>query len=815
MLRNLLKIAFRNIWKNKMFSLINIVGLSIGLSAAFVIGVMIYYDLTFDDFHKDGSRIYRVTTEFTSPDGSFYNRATSIPLGDALKERAAGIETIGTFFGAYMDKVENRETSKVFKNSDDDMVFADASYFELFNYEWLAGANDELLSNPNEVILTKIRAGKYFPDTDYRKVVGKTLVYNDSLPVKVVGVVADLEQRSDFYFKEFLSVKTANNTGQKDQVFSDEWNNTNSFSQLFLKVGENGNVTDIQKQLDVLADEHKDKALADMGQGRIFHLQPLGDLHFDKDFGVFDGTDYQASKTLLVSLAIIALFLLTLGCINFINLNTAQATQRAKEIGIRKTLGSSKKQLVFQFLGETFLLTLAAALFSLFLSYWMLQVFADFMPQGVNFDLFKSPLLVFAIVLLLFLVTFFSGFYPALYLSRFKPILVLKNQVFPGENKAGLRRYLTVFQFTVAQIFIIATLIVGKQLNYVMSKDMGFRTEAITNVRLPYQDKSIGKRNGFVKEIKALPQVAQVSLGWIPPASNSNRSAMVTYINDGEETHTSLQLLTADLNYRDLYGIQLLAGRDRLNDTIDEYVINETYSKILGFKNPVDAIGAMLKVNDEQIPVVGVMKDFNQGSLRNTIKPMALEGDRYRKQRSQFSMVHIALQESTSQWSETIEKIEKSYNSFYPEADFKLNFFDEEIKRFYEQERRTSVLLSWAMGLAIVISCLGLLGLVIYTTERRTKEIGIRKVLGATLTQLNFLLCKELLILVGIAFAIASPIAWWGMNSWLQNFAYKTELSWWIFVLSGCAMLLISLIIISFRTIAAVNRDPVKSLRTE
>ena len=816
MFRNYLKIAFRSILKHKVFSLINIIGLSIGLSSAFVIGAIIYYDMTFDKFHEDGERIYRVTTEFTSPEGNYFNHGASIPLGDALQEKVTGIESIGTFFMAYMDKIENRNTSKTFKNSEVDIVFADASYFELFTYEWLAGTKRELLFNPNEVVLTRNRAAKYFPDIDPGQVIGKTLIYNDSITVKVTGVVADIKQRSDFYFKEFLSVKTAKNTDQENQVFSDEWNNTSSFSQLFLKVAKNSDVAGIQKQLDVLAKEHADENLAEMGQRRNFHLQPLADIHFNQSYGVFDGTDYQASKTLLIGLALIALFLLVLGCINFINLNTAQASQRAKEIGIRKTLGSSRKQLVFQFLGETFLLTIAAAVLSLFFSYWMLGVFADFMPQGINFDLFGSPILLLSILLLLFLVTFLSGFYPALFLSHFKPISVLKNQVLPGNNKAGLRRYLTVFQFTVAQIFIIATLVVGKQLYYVMNKDMGFKTEAITNIRLPYQDKSVSKRIAFTETIKALPQVNQVSLGWITPASNSDRSAKVTYIEGEKESHTSLQLLTADLNYLELYDIDLLAGRDRLNDTISEFVINETYSKILGFVNPADAIGKTLDINDEQIPIVGVMKDFNQRSLRNSIKPMALEGDRYRSKRSLFNMAHIALQSETSaDWPETIEKIEQVFNSFYPDANFELNFFDEDIKRFYEQERRTSVLLQWAMGLAIAISCLGLLGLVIHTTERRTKEIGIRKILGASLAQLNLLLCKEFLILVGIAFAIAAPIAWYGMDSWLQDFAYKTDISWWIFLLSGAVMLLIALIIVSIRTIIAANRDPVKSLRTE
>lgn len=815
MYKNYLKIALRSIWKNKIFSLINIIGLSIGLSASFVIGVIVYYDLTFDKFHTDGNNIYRVTTEFTSTEGNYFNHGASIPLGDALKENTPGITAIGTFFMAYIDKAENKAADISFKNIKD-AVFADASYFELFEYKWLAGNKEELLSNPNEVILTKKRAAKYFPGTTPEKVIGKTLVYNDSLLVKVTAIVADFEQRSDFYFKEFLSVKTANNTRQKEQIFNDEWNNTSSFSQLFLKVAENGDLASIQKQLDALAKEHQDKTLADIGQGRIFHLQALGDLHFNQNFGVFDGTDYHASKTQLISLALIALFLLLLGCINFINLNTAQATQKAKEIGIRKTLGSSKKQLVFQFLGETFLLTVSAAAVSIVISFWLLRYFSDFMPQGVNFDLFSTPEVLISIVVLLGVVTLLSGFYPALVLAQLRPVLVLKNHGTQGDNKSSLRKYLTVFQFVVAQIFIISTLVVAKQLHYVMNKDMGFKTEAITNVRIPFQDKSMSKRYGFVEAVKALPHVSQASLGWIPPASNSNRSTIVTYVNDKQEIHTSLQLLTADLDYLKVYGIQLMAGRDRLNDTINEYVINETYSKVLGFKNPVDALGKIVKTNNEQIPIVGVMKDFNQRSLRTSIKPMALEGDRYRGQGSQFNMAHIALQgETSAYWPATIKKIEKAYKTFYPEAEFELNFFDESIKRFYEQDRRTSILLKWAMGLAIGISCLGLLGLVIYSTERRRKEVGIRKVLGATLAQLNLLLCKEFLVLVGIAYAIAAPIAWWGMSNWLEDFNYKTELSWWIFVISGMAMLLIALVVIVIRTIVVANANPVQSLRTE
>jgi ABC-type antimicrobial peptide transport system permease subunit len=418
------------------------------------------------------------------------------------------------------------------------------------------------------------------------------------------------------------------------------------------------------------------------------------------------------------------------------------------------------------------------------------------------------------IVILLLLVTLLSGFYPALVLSHFKPIYVLKNQVLNGNKKSTLRKSLTVFQFVIAQIFIIATILVGKQMNFLMNKDMGFKTEAIAFVNA-WEDPDLNKRINFMEEIKSLPQVSLASLGWNPPASNSMSATYITYIRDDKEIHTKVELLFGDLNYRKLYDIKLLTGRERLNDTIKEYVINETYSKILGFKNPEDAIGQSLKVNDQFIPIVGVMKDFNQRSLRSVIQPMALVGDRNRSERSQFNTIHFSLQGSSENWPDAVTKIETIWKTIYPKSDFELKFVDESVKQFYEQEQKTSVLLKWATGLAILISCLGLLGLVIYTTERRTKEIGIRKVLGASLAQLNFLLCKEFLVLVGIALLIAGPIAWWGLQLWLETFAYKTILSWWVFILSGMAMIGVALVVMSIKTMASARANPVKSLRTE
>ncbi len=815
MLRNYLKIAFRNIWKNKAFSLINIIGLSIGLSAAFVIGAMIYYDLTFDTFHKDGERVYRVVTQFSSPQGNFSNSGITVPLAQALKEKAPNVETVSPFFTNPPYKVENKETDKVFMEPEN-VIYSTIGHFQIFEYNWVAGDEKSALAHPNEVVLTENRAHIYFPDIPSGEIIGRTLIYNDSVPTTVTGVVENFKNRTDLIFEEFISVNTLGTNGLKGLLGDDGWSSTNNASQLFIKLKPNTDVTALQKQLTALAKEHQDEEMVSFGHGQNFHLQPLSDIHLNPDYGTYDYSRVQASRPVLISLAFVALFLLLLGCINFINLNTAQATQRAKEIGIRKTLGSSRKQLIYQFLGETLILTLAAAIVSIMLSHWLLRFFVDFMPQGVGFGIFKNPVLIVLVIGLLLVLTLLSGFYPALVLSHFKPVSVLKNQILPGNNKGSLRKYLTVFQFAVAQIFIIATLLVGKQLNFLMTKNMGFETDAIAYVRTPYHDRSMDKKLRFMEEIKAIPQINAITLGGNPPASGGTHASAVLYKDGETEIRSDLQLLYGDANYLKLYKLKLLAGRTPLNDTIREYVINKTFMKQLGFEAPEEAVGKLLGEGEYAYPIVGVMDDFYQRSLRTGIEPMALIGDWDRKEYSQFTTLHLSFDpDRAGEWTQNIAKLERAWENTYPDFEFAPKFMDDTIKQFYEQERKTSVLLAWATGLAIAISCLGLLGLVIHTTERRTKEIGIRKILGATLAQLNLLLCKEFLMLVGIAFAIAAPIAWWGMDNWLQDFAYKTELSWWVFVLSGVAMLLIALVIISIRTIATANRNPVKSLRTE
>ena len=812
MIRNYLKTAWRNLWKNKLFSLINVISLAIGLSASFVIGLMVYHEFTFDKFHEDVDQIFRVTTEYTSPDDKYYSRGVASPLRETLKEGVPGIEITSAFYTADPATVKVSETGQRHRNLEN-VVYADENYFKLFNYNWVIG-NSNSLKEPNEVVLTEERASKYFPDHSPEQIVGKILTYNDSINAKVTGIVENFQQRSDFIFEEFISLRTAAQTDLKDQVFNDSWGNTTSASQLFIKVAENASTADIQKRLDAISKEKENENAAKYQEYRNFLLQPLSNLHFNVDYGIFDSSTPPANKSTLISLAFIALFLLLLACINFINLNTAQATQRAKEIGIRKTLGSSRNQLIFQFLGETFLLTLFAALVSFFLADWLLKIFADFTPKELDLNLIYNPVVLISVVLLLLLVTLLSGFYPALVLSHFKPVSVMKDQGFRDRGKATIRKYLTVFQFVIAQVFIIATILVGRQIHFLMNKDMGFKTEAIAYISTPWKDPSMDKRQRLMREIKEIPQVIDASLGSFTPASGNINSTITNYFDGEKEIRTDLQLLHGDPNYLKLYDIELLAGRNLRNDTVREFIINQTYAKQLGFQDPNEVVGEFLKYGEDSYPIVGVMEDFHQRSLKSPIVPMALIGEWSGRRYASLNTIHFSLK-TNSDWSTVMATAEKAWKKTYPDADFEVKFMDETIQNFYTRERSTAKLLNWATGLSVLISCLGLLGLVIYTTERRRKEIGIRKVLGASLLQLNYLLCKDFMILVGLAFLIAAPIAWWGLSEWLQDFAYRTSLSWWIFILSGAAMLFVAIVIMSVRTLKMAMSNPVESLKTE
>ncbi|CAM4281260.1 ABC transporter permease [Gillisia limnaea] len=815
MFRNYFKIAWRNLWNNKLFSLINVISLAIGLSASFVIGMMVYYDFTFDKFHTDGDRIYRVTTQFNDPEGDYFSSGIPFPLVDAVKNEVSGLETAAFFHQFTSVNVKPTGTKDLFKQQDF-VVFTDQGYFDLFDYYWLAGSAQKTLSQPNEVVLTEARAKLYFPNLSPSQVMGKTLNYNDSIPAVVTGVVANFAERSDLVFQEFLSLDTASQTNIHHQISGNNWYGVYNSSQLWIKIEKGTLLNNFQAQLDDIAGKHQMEEDLKFGSSREFYSQPLNNLHFNSELGIYDPDKAVADKDVLTMLGLVAMFLLLLGCANFINLNTAQASKRAKEIGIRKTLGSSKGQLIFQFLGETFLLTLIAGAVSIILSMWLIRIFEDFIADGIDISLLMNPVILLSIGTLLVIVTIAAGFYPGIVLSKFNPVRVLKGKHTEAGGKNQLRKFLTVFQFTIAFVFIISTFLVGKQIGFLINKDMGFKTESVAFIETPHYVSSLADQELLSQKLANLSQLKKVSLGGQSPASFDQSATAFVSNYDGIERETSVRLLFGDTEYLDLYEIPLLAGRKPLNDTIKEVVINTKALEKMGFDDPNEAVNQTVTSGGVPYLITGVMADFNQGSLRKEIEPMAFVGDMWRSFSSAFQVIHFNIStENYEDLTTTLADVESMYKEVYPNEPIDLKFMDETILTFYKKEQSMSKLLNWAMGLSVLISCLGLLGLVIYTTERRVKEIGIRKVLGASIVQINTLLCKDFVILIFIAFVIAIPIAYWALDNWLQDFANRTELSWWIFAGSGIAMILLALIIMSIRTIATAMADPVKSLRTE
>jgi putative ABC transport system permease protein len=820
MFKNYFTVALRNFRRNKIFSSINVLGLSIGISASLVIFLIVYFEMSFDKFEKDSDRIFRVVMDVKYNGDDGHGPAVPAPLSEAIHNEVSGVDAsvpVMQFQGESTAKVtiasSNSDKTTIFKDQPD-IVFTDGQYFDLLPFQWIVGSAQTALNEPFSVVISERRAKQYFPNISLTDIPGKTIIYNDELKMTVTGVVKNLNDRTDFTSEEFISFPTIAKTNLQKNFMMDVWNDWMAYSKVYVKLSKGSSVASTEAQLLTLIKKYNKDANKDKNNTMIFRLQPLNDIHFNTTYAGYGMRT--ANRSTLYGLFAIAVFLLLLGCINFINLTTAQASQRAKEIGIRKTIGSSKKQLIIQFLSETFFVTCIATIVSVLITPFLLKIFADFMPPGLHFDLWHQPSVMIFLFLITITVSFLSGLYPALILAGFKPVSVLKNQSLasPGQSRnAWVRKTLTVCQFVIAQFFIIGTFMVSKQIHYTLNADLGFRKDAILNFEMP-RDTSRSHHAQLMDEIKAIPEIQMASMGFLPPAMEGAAFTNIKYDDAKKESKINVQIRWGDTNYIKVYQIKLLAGRNvAASDSTQELLINETYAKALGFQHPEEAINKVLTLgNGKKCPVVGVMNDFHERSLHGSIGPIVFE---YNKRADIFHILLKPENEEATIWPAAIAKITKAYKSIYPDNDFTYTFLDDTIAKFYTSEQQTSGLLKWATGLAILISCLGLLGLVIYTTNIRTKEIGIRKIFGASVTNIVTILSKDFVKLVILAFVIATPIAWWAANKWMENFAYRTSMSWWVFAISGALMILISLVTLSVQIIKAAMANPVKSLRTE
>jgi ABC-type antimicrobial peptide transport system permease subunit len=762
----------------------------------------------FNNDHPQADRIYKVVSHFIFEGEESGNAGTPKPLAAALRGEVGGIGLAVGLYSQWMSTLQVQQPSgklQVF-NDIENVVATTDDYFRLVPYQWLAGTPNKVLTEPNQVVLTKSRADRYFPGLSPEQILGSTLNYRDTIAVTVTGIVADASTSTSFTGKEFLSLTTIQK-GKLAEQFASSWGSTNSNDQVYVLLNENTDVQKVSQTINALSTKYSKADVEKWGDyGREHKLIPLAEVHFATEY---QGRDRTVDKKVLYGLLGLAVFLLVLAVINYINLTTAQVPQCAREIGVRKALGSSRTHLMVNFFGETFLVTSLACgvAYVWMLAFW--TSFRELFPEELTLNQNPVQSLLFMAVLVL-VVSVLSGWYPGVLITRFQPTQVLRGQLSfsIGQNRFTFRKILIVFQFVIAQGFIIGAIILNQQLHYALEKDLGFDREAILTFHVPYR-----LLESQAYQSKHLTEVEHVSLG-DSPFTNSFTSNSHMYAGPKGEIERNLYQKYVDTELLDTYGMKLIAGRNVVpSDTVKEYVLNEIAVKAFGFASPLAAIGKFLTENGEGRPIqiVGVVSDFHSATLDEAISPLALTTQ---KDRTGTFNVKLASRKP-SDWQAGIQKMESSWKSTYPDAPFEYTFYDDMIENYYESERTLSKIINLATAVAILISCLGLFGLAALTAYQRTKEIGIRKVLGASVYGIVGLLSTDFLLLVFIALLIASPIAWYFMEQWLNNFVYRITISWWSFMLAGGLALLIALVTVSYQSIKAALMNPVKSLRFE
>ena len=795
----LYKTSVRNLWKNKSHTLINVLGLSLGITCAIVLFLLIRFWLSFDTFHTNADRIYRLVRESTYQGNTDYMPGTPIPAIEAMRNDFPEIEEVvfmSYFMGGLVTVEDQKGKPRNFEESTG-LVYVDSNYFKLLDRPLLVGEAAQALDAPNEVVIDESLAEKYFgSDWQQQPILGKTITLNKETELKITAVAEAAPENTDFPFSMLISYATVRKAMEDDGG----WGSIDSDNQVYVLLPESVSARQIEDRLPDFINKYDEPM---EGQQVTLSLQPLSELHYDSRYSGFSFSNIP--RYAILSLGAVAIFMLLIACINFINLATALATKRAKEVGIRKTLGSSKAQLARIFLTEAGLVTLASLLVALGAAELLLMHMNDFLELELEMNLLGDPQLMLFLLAVLISISLLSGSYPAWVLTRFEPVRVLKSSMESRATKGfNLRRGLVVFQFVIAQAFIIGTLVLLSQMRYLQEADLGFRQEGIVMVELPGQNQQL--RKTFKQEILRLPSVEKATLNFSSPTSGS---VSVTSFNIDEDENTyHTQLKFVDKDYLDVYEIPLLAGRGIGEvDTLSRIVVNEAFLRKVGIASPEEALGRQVDIWGKTIPIVGVVKDFHTLSLSREIEPTAL------LDQDAFTKADILL--NSQNLGAAMKDIEAVWTRLYPEYTFDYDFLDEDIAGFYEGEQRMSVIISIASIIVIFIGCLGLYGLITYMAEQKTKEVSVRKVLGASVGNILGLFSAEFVRLILIAFVLAAPLAYLAMHAWLENFAYKIDLSIGLFVIAVLITLLIALATISYRALQAAHTNPAKVLRND
>ena len=793
MFKNYFKIAFRNLWRHKTFSFINILGLTVGLTACFLIFLFVSFEMSYDSFHSKSDRIYRLVTDLKTPSDDMHIPVTAWAFAPKIKSELPEVEAFTRVSdGSFLVKRGN------LKFQEDKMLFADSSLFNVFDFKLIQGNPQTVLKDPFSIVLSETAANKYFGKEDP---IGKILLFSsDNTPATVTGIMKDIPENSQIQTNFLVSMSTFTQNIRKGVDAS--WGNFGAITYLLLKQGTSASA--LEKKFPGFLNNWIGKDMDKEQMHYTFFLEPLRDVYL---YSTRNGATSGNIKNVYI-FSLIAIFILLIACFNFVNLTTARASERAKEVGVRKVAGATKNQLAGQFIGESVLLCLIAFLLSLGFSALFLPLFNQLSGKIISPDIFSDFGNIGILLLLSVGIGLVAGSYPALVLSSFKPIVVLKGRFTTGMKGVLLRKGLVVAQFTISIALIIGTIIVYSQMQFMRNQDLGFNKDQMMILTISGDP----AREAFKQSLTSLPDVKSVSLSSSAPSLGNNAAYSEVENKNGDLQVGTLALYDVDVDFIPQYKMKLIAGRNFSknfpSDTSQSMIINEATVKMFGYSSADQIIGKRFKQWGREGKIIGVVKNFHFNSLQESIEPLSMRMEN----RSQ-DLVNINI--ASANMPKTIAVIESKWKEMIPGRPFSYQFLDEAFNKQYVNEDRFGKLFFNFSILAILISCLGLLGLSSYSTLQRTKEIGVRKILGASVSNITTLLSKEFVKLVLIALVIASPIAYWGMHTWLQSFAYRINIHWWVFMVAGLIALFIALFTVSFQAIKAAIANPVKSLRTE
>lgn len=794
MIRNYWKILTRSLKRNKVYTLTNVFGLTLGITCTIFIFSLVKYHLNIDTFHTKKDKVYRIVTE-GHLEQTFYSPGGPPPVGKAFRDDYTFAEKVARVYTR-----KERLISLPFSPDnqkfrvEEGIAFAEPDFFHILDFPLAQGDKNTVLTEPKTALVTERIAKRFFGQADP---IGKIIRLDNKLDFRIDGVLQDIpdntDRRQEIYLS-FSSLKDYNPWAGNDN----NWLSYADEMQSFVLLKPGVSPAKVNEAFHAFSKKYYE---GDYVKEYQFRLQPLSDIHFNPDF------DGKVSKTSLWALSLIAVFLIITASVNFVNLATAQALNRAKEIGIRKTLGSFRNQLFWQFMAETALIVLMAMILALMLLYWALPFVHSLFEVPITSNFFQDNHLLVFLLLFFLLITFLSGTYPGFILAGFRPVLALKGKI--SQQHAGgfpLRRTLVVVQFTISQLLIIGTLVIAYQMQFTRQTDMGFSKDAIVTLPLPNNEKSTVST--LRSEFSRLAGVERVSFCTQAPASEGGSSFELVYNTRTEKENYDVVFRGGDEQYLSTFGLKLLAGRNlHPSDTVREYLINETLAKKLGVSSN-EVIGKNAFINDIKGTIVGVVKDFHNQSFHTGIDPLCIT-----TQSNWYNQVAVKI--NPSDLRHTLEGLAPIWKEAFPNYVYEYNFLDEQIARFYEQDYRILRLIQTFAGIALIIGCLGLYGLVSFLTTQKTKEVGVRKVLGASIGNILWLYGKEFARLLLIAFLIAAPVAWWIMNSWLENFVYRINIGAGIFVLAIAITSVVATLTVGYRSLKAALMNPVKSLRTE